>query len=122
MFMITVYPISVTGDIDITGQPHQVEIILRHFRKIMRTSDVLEALDAEGLRSATMLELFFFAIKYPELQRQFPIIAFDPVDLNMGDYSNVGCLCGLERGWSVEMSLVNRSNWYARCRFPAVRK
>ena len=54
---------------------HQAEVILKHFDKDMSTEAVLKALDADGLRPATMSELLEFSSRYPELQKQFPIVA-----------------------------------------------
>lgn len=49
---------------------------LVHFNRYIESADdVLRELDKSGLRPATIEELLAFSLKYPEIQRQFPIVA-----------------------------------------------
>ncbi|MCB9802925.1 hypothetical protein H6761_02825 [Candidatus Nomurabacteria bacterium] len=136
-----IYQISVTGDIsenvrfgnydwsnsDINDrnfqadERHQCEIIFKHFDKSMSTDAVLKALDAEGLRPATMSELLALGIEYPELQRQFPIVALGSVWQSLSGHRYVGYLNGLVSGRGLFLSWVG-SGWLGYCRFAAVRK
>jgi len=47
---------------------------LVHYNKIMTTEQVLDALEAKGLRPATLEEIVSFARIHPELQKEFPIV------------------------------------------------
>ena len=49
------------------------------FNKYMSSKDVLRELDRCGLRPATIEEILAFGAKYPELQRQFPIVALNSI-------------------------------------------
>ncbi|MFA6253209.1 MAG: hypothetical protein WCV69_03010 [Patescibacteria group bacterium] len=73
---------------------HQTEVFLKHFGQNMSMEAVLNALDADGLRPATMSELLGFGIRYPELQRQFPIVALGSVLQFTGGGRRAGCLYG----------------------------
>lgn len=102
-------------------QSHGVEITLRHFDKAMNTDAVLKALDAEGLRPATISELLALGIQFPELQRQFPIIALGSFWRDSFAYRHVGCL--RSDGGERRLSLYWFSfDWNDCWRFAAVRK
>lgn len=107
---------------------HQTEIFLKHFEQNMSAEAVLKALDADGLRPATMSELLEFGIRYPELQRQFPIVALGSVwqyisgkPFEWGSKRHVGYLfSGVdERKLGLRRLDVD---WNGHCRFAAVRK
>ncbi len=101
--------------------PHQAEIILRHFNKNMSTDAVLKALDEEGLRPATMSELLALGIKYPDLQKQFPIIALGSVWQDRDGDRYVGSL-GFRDGQRKLFLYWFGNDWLVICRFAAVRK
>ena len=100
---------------------HQSEVILKHFDKDMSTEAVLKALDADGLRPATMSELLELGIRYPELQKQFPIVALGSVWQLPYGLRNVGylyCYGGQRR---LGLRWLD-SDWGGHGRFAAVRK
>lgn len=78
---------------DITGEHFPVngvdtkEVVfeLVHFNQDMSSDDVLRKLDKRGMRPATIEELLAFGEKYPELQRQFPIVALGSVWRRLDD-------------------------------------
>lgn len=136
-----IYPINVVGNIndavksgnydwsnsDISDkhftadQPHDCDLILKHFGKDMSTDAVLKALDAEGLRPATMSELLALGAQYPELQRQFPIIALGSVWQDLFGSRYVGYL--FSYGSKRELNLRYYDyDWSDLCRFAAIRK
>lgn len=102
-------------------EPHQAEVILRHFGKDMSTDNVLKVLDAEGLRPATMSELLTLGIKYPQLQMEFPIVELGSVWQLVSGHRFVGYL---HRFGQKRKLYLNRFGfgWYKICRFAAVRK
>lgn len=70
-----------TEHFPITGKGRaDVEIEIVHFGRIIKDGDEgLRELDKMGLRAAILPELLAFGAKYPDMQRQFPIIALGSV-------------------------------------------
>jgi hypothetical protein len=105
----------------ITPGPKDVSIELVHFDRVMSSDDVLSELDRRGLRPATLPELLAFGAKYPEKQREFPIVALASVWRSWVGSRHVPCLWSdadgryLGLGWLV-------CRWGAHYRFAAVRK
>jgi len=114
---ITAENFPVSGD----GR-QEVELELVHLNREASTEEVLEELDRRGLRPARIEELLALGAKHPELQKQFPIIAFGSVWRDPGGYRCVPCL-----GWGVSerglsLGYDDGLRWGDLCRFPAVRK
>lgn len=98
----------------------EIEFELVHFGKDMSTDVILAELDKRGLRPALYEELLAFAAKYPELQKQFPIVALGSVCRNDGDlFSPYVSWGGDER--SLNFAWFDYG-WGGVCRFLAVRK
>ncbi len=57
----------------------KIQIELVHFSWYGGTDEVLKELNGMGLRPAELRELLAFGEKYPEVQREFPIIALGSV-------------------------------------------
>lgn len=93
---------------------------LVHFNRHMESEDVLREFDERSLRPATIKELLAFGAKYPELQRQFPIVALGSIWWHLA-YRFVLCLdrYGSERGLRL---IWFGHGWRDDCRFLAVRK
>ena len=70
----------------------QIDLKLVHYGKSMSTEAVLAAIDAQGYRLATIEELLAFGATYPELQREFPIVALASVWQDRHGYRNVAFL------------------------------
>lgn len=99
----------------------EVDIELVHFNRAMESNKVLKELEKQGLRPATLPELLAFGAKYPEKQREFPIVALGSV---WRDFGGEGSVAGLDRDGS-ERYLRLRwlgGRWIADDRFAAVRK
>lgn len=64
---------------DVPTDTREIEFELVHLNKDMSTDAILAQLDKRGLRPALYEELLAFAAKYPELQKQFPIVALGSV-------------------------------------------
>ncbi len=101
----------------------QVEIILRHYDKVMSTDAVLADLDQNGLRPATIAELLALGAdpKTRDLQREFPIIALGSVWQRLYGYRYCPYLYrnGSKRHLRLDWIV---SDWREICRFAAVRK
>ena len=94
---------------------------LAHYGKNMSTDAVLAAIDATGYRPATIEELLAFGAKYPELQREFPIVALGSVWRGWHGLRLVACL----DDWDGERDLDliwTHGDRYRHDRFLAVRK
>jgi hypothetical protein len=105
-----------------SDEPHQVEIILRHFNESMSTEAVLKTLEEENLRPATLSELLAFGIRYHQPQLEFRIAALGSVSHNSGNRVFVAYLDrhGLDgRGLLVEYFNIH---WPHNYRFAVVRK
>jgi hypothetical protein len=66
------FPSKRTGTAD-------TEIILVKFERDMESGDVVKQLDKQGLRTAELPELLAFGEKYPDVQRDFPVVALGSV-------------------------------------------
>lgn len=101
----------------------QVEIILRHYDKVMSKDAVLADLDKDGLRPATIEELLALGAdtKTRDLQRKFPIIAFGSVWRGLFGYRYVAFLDGNGSERYLSLSWFG-FDFYEFCRFAAVRK
>jgi hypothetical protein len=97
------------------------EIILVKFAKDMESEAILLELDKQGLRPAELPELLAFGEKYPEVQREFPIVALGSVWRGAGGVRCVPCLDrdSDERGLYLLWFDVG---WGSGCRFAALRK
>ncbi len=101
----------------------QVELIpeLLHLGRDASTDEVLAGIDKQGYRPATLPELLAFGARYPDKQREFPIVALGSFWRNCDGHRFVAVLdvdgCGrcLSIGWC-------GCDWNEHCRFLVVRK
>jgi hypothetical protein len=91
-----------------------------HFGRKMSSDAAIAELDKMGLRPATHTELLAFGAKYPELQRQFPIVALGS-SAQVHGYRSVVCLWSSGRERGLRLCWFG-SGWVGVCRFLAVRK
>lgn len=54
---------------------NEVVTELVHFNRFIESDEVIQELDKRGFRPATIEELLAFGTKYPEMQKQFSIVA-----------------------------------------------
>lgn len=99
----------------------EVEVELVHLNRDASTEEVLEELERRGLRPAKIEELLALGAKYPELQKEFPIIAFGSVwrDPDGGRYVPFLHWGDDERDLHLDCF---DNHWLDVCRYPAVRK
>lgn len=99
----------------------EVFIKIVHFRRLIATDEVLSELDKMGLRPASLKELLAFGEKYPDLQKEFPIIALYSVWQSLRGNRFCAYLrsFGSERFLSLDWI---DTMWNDNCRFAAVCK
>lgn len=102
-------------------QSQEEEVYLVHFDRSIGSEEVIRELDKMGLEPADIVQLLAIGEQYPELQRQFPIIALGSVWTRPGGSRYVPELWGgaayreLGLGWF-------EGDWNPYYRFAAVRK
>ena len=108
------FPTKTTGQADLI-------IELTHFNRSISTEDALKELDRMGYRPTELHELLAFGARYPEIQREFPVVALGSV----WQESNCRPFCVHLHGHSWERRLILGlidGNWLDVCRFAVVRK
>lgn len=108
------FPTTRAGEIDIL-----IELV--HFNRNIWTENALRKLDQMGFRPAELHELLALGAKYPDLQREFPIVALGSVWQGPGGSRYCAYLdrYGSERALYL---LWLDYGWGDFCRFAAVRK
>ncbi|MBU1202933.1 hypothetical protein KKH39_02740 [Patescibacteria group bacterium] len=113
---------NINDDYFTADAPHEANIIIfKHFGEDMSTKAVLKALDDDGLRPATMSELLELGICYPELQKQFPIVALGSISQDPYGDRSVGFLYSVDGQRELGLDWID-DDWYDHFRFAAVRK
>jgi hypothetical protein len=98
-----------------------VEIELVHLDRNISTDDALAELDKRGLRPANPAELLAFGATFPEVQREFPVIALG--QYWRGPLGNRGVVCLDGSGGKRDADLHWFGlDWLRGCRFAGVRK
>jgi hypothetical protein len=98
-----------------------LKIVLIHPNRNIESEDSVREQDQIGLRPATLPELLAYGAKYPETQREFPIVALGSSWVCPHGYRSVPYLSD----WDEERDLCLGDwdgAWGARYRFLAVRK
>lgn len=103
------------------GQKSEKEIVLFHFDKGMSSEAVIAAMDKAGYRPATILDILGLAVKEPDLQRKFPIVALGSV-CGLAGVRRVAGLCGCARGSGLSLNYFDDVWHRGNYRFAAVRK
>ena len=100
-----------------------VDVELVRLNRSVDTKEVLAEIDRRSLRPATLPELLAFGEKYPDVQRQFPVVALGSSLVGPCGYRQVPFLCGdsgcrhLDLTWGASVAEYN--DYF---RFLAVRK
>lgn len=105
----------------VASGPIEISMELVHFDRAMTSEEVLAELDRKGLRPATLPELLAFGAKYPEKQREFPVVALASVWRNWVAGRRVPYLWSLADGRGLDLDWLD-SGWDEHYRFAAVRK
>jgi len=99
----------------------EVAVELVHFNRYVSTDEALRELDKMGYRPAELHELLAFGEKYPEVQREFQIVALGSVWRYRDGDRYVPYLYGDGSGRGLYMGWIE-DDWYVVYRFAAVRK
>lgn len=108
------FPIKGTGTVELEGQ-------LVHFGRSMSSEAVIAELNKMGLRPGTVEEILAFGAKYPEKQRQFPIVGLGSAWRGPDGSRRVVCLGGRGRERDLDLRWFG-NDWDGYCRFLAFRK
>jgi hypothetical protein len=99
----------------------EVAVELVHFNRYVSTNEALRELNRMGYRPAELHELLAFGEKYPEVQREFPVVALGSVW-----HGRDGCRYVPYLDWFGSERYLDlfwiEFDWYEVCRFAAVRK
>ena len=98
-----------------------LNIVLVRFEHRMRSEDVLQELEKEGLRAAELPEFLAFGAKYPDVQRKFSIAGLGSVWQDRKGYRNVPCLYEASEGRYLDLHWWD-DGWYSYTRFAALQK
>ncbi len=108
------FPITASGTVELLPE-------LVHFGKSMSTDDVLKELDRRGFRPTTLPELLAFGTKFPEKQREFPVVSLGSVWADSRGDRRVPVLDGYPSERGLDLYWVGR-DWHVDCRFLVARK
>lgn len=99
---------------------HELSATLFHFDRYIKSDDAIAKMDKQGYRPAAIEELLALGEKYPDLQREFLIVALGSVWWDLG-YRGVPCLD--QSSSDRDLGLYRFSGeWDPHCRFLALRK
>jgi len=98
-----------------------LDIVLVRFEHRMKSEDVLQELDKEGLRPAELPELLAFGAKYPDVQRKFSVAGLGSVWQDRKGYRSVPCLYEASEGRYLDLHWWD-DGWYSYTRFVATVK
>ncbi len=99
----------------------RVNFELVHFNRNITSDIAVMGLGGMGLRPATIWELLAFGAKYPELQREFPVVALGSV-AKIEDSRHVVGFFMIVSKRSVDHLCTWGHDWTRNVRFLAVRK
>lgn len=108
------FPIMGSGKVDISFE-------LVHLNKSASSEEVLLHMEKNNLRPATLAELLAFGAKYPEIQREFPIVALGSFWIN-GDGIRLVLYLGKDNSKRFFNLYWFDRDWSGDWRFLAVRK
>lgn len=97
-----------------------IEVELIHFDRYISSEDAIAEMAKRGLRPATLAELLALGEQYPDLQREFPIVALGTVWRGRGGGRYVPYLYGGGQYRSLDLHWFE-DDWDDDCRFAAVR-
>ncbi|NCO05162.1 MAG: hypothetical protein GW939_03370 [Candidatus Magasanikbacteria bacterium] len=98
----------------------EVNLELVHLNKVASTSEAKAYLDANGLRAATIEELLAFGATFPDVQREFPIVALGSSWVDRYGDRDVPCLDRRRSKRRLDLYW-HDYRWDGFCRFLAVR-
>lgn len=106
---------------ELNGKQVSVSTKLFHFNRSISSKNAIAEMDKAGYRPATLTELLALGEAYPELQKEFPIVAFGSVWRVESGGRRVPVLYFDDDGRGLDLSWFD-DDWYGDCRFLGVRK
>jgi len=103
------------------GVQKEVEAVLFHFNRIVTSDQAISEMEKQGFRPATIEELLALGASYPELQKQFPILALGSVWRHPSGSLYVPYLAWRGCGRDLHLHWLGHV-WGGHCRFVALRK
>ncbi|HDQ22661.1 MAG TPA: hypothetical protein ENN28_01655 [Candidatus Uhrbacteria bacterium] len=102
---------------------HEVNLVLVHLDRVATTKEVHEYLKEQGLEPAKIEHLLAFGTTYPEVQREFPVVALGSSFVDGHGDRLYPCLAGYGGGRRLNLGLHDDDgHWDGSCRFLAFRK
>ncbi|MFH1047832.1 MAG: hypothetical protein V1738_06025 [Patescibacteria group bacterium] len=102
--------------------PGEAEAVLVHLDRVATTAEAEAGIAHPGLRPVTLWELLAFGERYPDVQRQFPVIALGSSWIDSYGGRVVPLLFGCSGGRGLGLSWDDPGDiWLDDCRFLAVR-
>ena len=99
----------------------ETKVELLHFDRSISSEEALKEMDKMGYRPAEAHELLAFGAKYPDVQREFPLVALGSVWRRLGGRRRVVCLRRSDAARDAGLHWFGHG-WRALWRFAAVRK
>ncbi len=99
----------------------EVDVVPVHLDRPVSTERALAELDGRGLRPALLEELLAFGARYPDKQREFPIVALGSIWRSPGGHRGVVYLYGQHGRRELVLRWIE-GDWGEHWRFAAVRK
>ncbi|MBW3537949.1 hypothetical protein KY386_00475 [Candidatus Parcubacteria bacterium] len=100
----------------------ETEAVLVHLNRLATDAEVLAEIDRLGLRAGLMPELLALGAQYPDLQRQFLIVALGSVWARPLGRRRVGYLWGRPSRRFLGLAWLGLFRWHPGYRFLAFRK
>jgi len=101
----------------------EAELVLVHLNRDATTKEVLAHLDSNGLKAAGIEHLLAFGATYPEIQKEFPVIALGSAWVNDNGNRNYPYLNFNDDKRKLNLNWNDDDNhWNDNCRFLAVCK
>ena len=102
------------------GQKSEKEVVLFHFEKKMHAEEIATEMDKAGYKPASVWDLLGLAVKKPDLQKEFPVVALGSV-CTISRNRFVTFLDEDSTGRKLTLDYVGGA-WNSGSRFAAVRK
>ena len=106
---------------EMIGKKVEVSAKLFHFNRDISSDDAISEMDKAGCRPATLMELLVLGFLFPELQRQFPIVALGSVWRCAYGFRFAPYLFVFDSKRKLYLDWFD-SYWRARCRFLGIHK
>jgi hypothetical protein len=100
---------------------HELEAVLFHFDRYIESEEAIAEMDKQGYRPGKVEELLALGEKYPDLQKEFPIVALGSVWRGRHGRRHVACLFWPDRGRDLGLDWFD-CRWSADWRFLALPK